>query len=90
MSKNIEKGISYPPQAEKYTKVFMKKSDIMINNFIGGISWGVGSVIGATIVISLIFYILYQSTDLPIIGDLIQSILDLINKILEQGAPPSA
>lgn len=89
MSKNIDKGISYPDAAEKYTKVYMKKADIMFHNFIGGIAWGVGSVIGATIVVSLIFYLIAQSTDIPIIGDIIQSFLDILSTILDQGQIPT-
>ncbi len=32
----------------------IRKKDIMIGNFLGGISWGVGSVIGATITIAIV------------------------------------
>ena len=33
----------------------MKRRSIFVNNFIGGLAWGVGSVVGATIVISILF-----------------------------------
>lgn len=36
----------------------MRKRDILISNFLGGLSWGVGSVIGATIVVAIILKIL--------------------------------
>ncbi|KKS14251.1 hypothetical protein A2617_00975 [Candidatus Daviesbacteria bacterium RIFOXYD1_FULL_41_10] len=36
----------------------MKKKDIMIGNFLGGLAWGVGSVIGASVIVGILFYIL--------------------------------
>ena len=31
-----------------------KKRDIIFRNFLGGIAWGLGSVIGATVVVAII------------------------------------
>jgi hypothetical protein len=36
----------------------MKKRQVLINNFLGGLAWGVGTVLGATIVISILFSLL--------------------------------
>ena len=36
----------------------MKRRTIIVNNFLGGLAWGVGSVLGATIVISVLFGVL--------------------------------
>lgn len=36
----------------------MKKKDIMIGNFLGGIAWGVGSVVGATVIVGILIYVL--------------------------------
>ncbi len=33
---------------------FMKKKDIMIGNFLGGIAWGLGTVIGASVIVGII------------------------------------
>ena len=38
----------------------MSKKQIMVANFLGGLSWGVGSVIGATVVVAIIGTILNQ------------------------------
>ena len=32
----------------------IRKKDIIIGNFLGGISWGAGSVLGATVVIAVL------------------------------------
>lgn len=43
----------------------MRKRDIMLGNFLGGITWGVGSVIGATIVIAILLGILRSINWVP-------------------------
>lgn len=35
-----------------------KKKDILINHFLGGVAWGVGTVIGATVIVGFVGYIL--------------------------------
>lgn len=36
----------------------LTKKQIMINNFLGGLAWGFGSVVGATVVVAIVGYIL--------------------------------
>ena len=36
----------------------ISKKDIILGNFLGGLSWGIGSVIGATVVIAAVGAIL--------------------------------
>lgn len=36
----------------------VRKKDVIFANFIGGIAWGLGSVIGATIIVAIIVYFL--------------------------------
>ena len=33
---------------------FVKKKDIVIGNFLGGIAWGLGTVIGASVIVGVI------------------------------------
>jgi hypothetical protein len=46
------------PQIESHLKANtnMRKRDIMVGNFLGGLSWGFGTVVGATLVVALLFY----------------------------------
>lgn len=48
------------PQIEKHLKanITMRKRDIMAANFLGGLAWGLGTVIGATIVAAILISIL--------------------------------
>lgn len=34
----------------------ISKKDIIIGNFLGGLSWGLGTVIGATLVVAILIY----------------------------------
>ena len=52
----------------------------LMMQFMKGAAFGLGSVIGATVFVSLIIYLLSQVAFLPIIGEWIKMILDEINK----------
>lgn len=49
-TKQIEKHLS--------ANMNMSKRQIMVANFLGGLSWGFGTVIGASVVVAVIGYIL--------------------------------
>ena len=34
----------------------LSKKDIMISNFLGGLAWGLGTVVGATLVAAILIY----------------------------------
>lgn len=51
---------------------------IMFRNFLAGIFRGVGVVIGMTVVVALIVWILTQLVDFPLIGEYFQDLLDLL------------
>lgn len=48
------------PQIERHltANMNMRKRDILVGNFLGGLSWGIGSVIGASVVVGIIGYVL--------------------------------
>ncbi|MEX0616762.1 MAG: DUF5665 domain-containing protein [Candidatus Woykebacteria bacterium] len=57
-----------------YTKVHLSTGKIMINNFLGGLAWGFGTVLGATIIAALVLFVLSKLNTVPIIGGLINKI----------------
>lgn len=59
----------------------IRKKDIMIGNFLGGISWGVGSVIGATVAITIIGGILHYLGIFQAIGNSIFNSLPQVPQI---------
>lgn len=48
------------PQIEKHltANMNMSKKNIMLANFLGGLAWGLGTVVGASVVVALIGYLL--------------------------------
>ena len=49
---------------------FLGVRRIMLNNFLGGLSWGLGSIIGATIFLALLLGILRTFNFVPGFNDL--------------------
>ena len=68
------------PRLERYKKIHRSRKDLMINNFLGGIMWGLGSVIGATIVVTVLGIIIVQTRRLPLIGDVVEVAVDSVLK----------
>lgn len=56
----------------------VRKRDIVARNFLGGISWGVGSVLGATLIVALILGVLRAAGFIPFIGDFVTQIVDYV------------
>ncbi|MBI2601238.1 hypothetical protein HYW42_04745 [Candidatus Daviesbacteria bacterium] len=52
----------------------IKKKYIIVGNFLGGIAWGVGTVIGATVVVAILFSILRSFNFLPFVGDFLRDL----------------
>ena len=47
-------------------------------NFLSGMAWGLGTVIGATFVLAFLLFILSQLDTAPLIGDYISDILNYV------------
>lgn len=69
------------PQIERHLTANMtwSKKQIMLYNFLGGVAWGVGTVIGATIVVALLFSLIRSLGFIPFIGDLFQLLPEATN-----------
>lgn len=55
------------PQIERHLKanMNMSKKNIMFANFLGGLAWGLGTVIGATIVTAVVISLLNYFNFIP-------------------------
>jgi len=57
------------------------RKEVFWMNFVRGIFFGVGSVIGGTLIVALVIWLLSLLVDLPGgVGDFIQYIVDLVNQ----------
>ena len=55
-----------------------KWSSLMIFNIIRGLMFGLGSVIGATVLVYVLLQLLSQFDFIPIVGDWVNRIIDII------------
>lgn len=61
-----------------YEAVTISTKKIIVNNLVGGIAWGFGTVVGATIVVGIIAWALSQLGFLPLIGETLATLQDTI------------
>ncbi len=71
---------------EKHEQVKQSKKQLIINNFIGGISWGLGATIGVTIIVGIITYALRVINLVPFLGDVATQVTSIVLSNL-QSAP---
>jgi hypothetical protein len=64
----------------KLITAYNSTSQLLTIQFLKGAAFGLGSVIGATVFVSLIIYLLSQVAFLPIIGEWIKILLEEIHK----------
>ena len=68
---------------EEKDVVIYKKSrkKVMFDNFLGGMAWGVGSLIGATIVVGVLGSLIVFTRNVPLLG----SIVDIVREQVQTG-----
>ncbi len=59
---------------EQYEKVHRSSKKMLLDNFLGGISWSLGVFVGGTIVIGAISLIFSKIDLIPVIGDFVAEI----------------
>jgi len=63
-----------------HTRIYISTGKVIFNNFLGGLAWGFGTVLGATVVVGLVIIILSKLHNIPFIGDFFSSILQDIQQ----------
>ena len=63
---------------EKYERVRRSFKDIIFNNFVGGIAWGLGATVGVSIVIAILGLILKNINLVPFIGNFVSQITNYV------------
>ena len=61
-----------------HTRIHISTGKVILNNFLGGLAWGFGTVLGATVVVALVLFVLSKLDTVPIIGDFFSNILQEI------------
>lgn len=69
---------------QRYEQTYKEtRKQIIINNFIGGVSWGLGATIGVAVIVALLTLIAKQIDVIPVIGTFVS---DVINFVLQHNA----
>jgi hypothetical protein len=61
------------------TKIFLTRREVIVNNFLGGLAWGLGTVLGATVIVGILVWILGQVGAIPLLGE---SVSNTINETI--------
>jgi hypothetical protein len=68
-----------PNQTQPYEKAgTLTKKEIMLNNFIGGLSWALGATVGISLIFTILTMIARYIDFIPIFGTFISDLLDFI------------
>ncbi|MBI4058041.1 hypothetical protein HY405_01880 [Candidatus Microgenomates bacterium] len=59
---------------EPHEKVYRRKRDIILHNFLGGIAWGLGASVGLSIVLAIFGFFFSRIDLIPIVGDFISQV----------------
>lgn len=71
-------------QLQEYLHLVNNKKKLLLINFLSGLAKGFGTVIGFTILAGLVLYILQNMISIPIIGDFIADIVEIVQSNLAQ------
>lgn len=67
---------------QPHERIYRPRREIFINNLIGGVAWGLGGLIGATVVVALLGVLIVQTQRIPLIGGVVEVI---INSVMDAG-----
>lgn len=60
---------------EDHLRIYKKKRHIMLDNFLGGIAWGLGTVVGISLIAVIAGFLISKIDLIPIIGDWLANVL---------------
>ena len=60
---------------EEHLRIYKKKRHIMLDNFLGGIAWGLGTVVGISLIAVILGFLISKIDLIPIIGDWLANVL---------------
>ncbi len=80
ISKELEQS-----KIEDYLEKMNNPKKLLYTNFIGGLARGLGTAIGLSILAGILFYILQETVNLPLVGKYIANLIDIIENYREGG-----
>lgn len=74
--KKIQKNIEY----EDFVNYLHSPKRLILTNLLAGIFRGIGGVLGATLVVALLFYVLNIFVDFPLIGQYFEDLKNILDR----------
>lgn len=65
---------------EKHHDIHRNRWEIFINNFTGGIAWGLGASVGVSILFAILGIIAAKANLVPFVGTFVSQVLDFVLK----------
>lgn len=65
---------------QPYEKSSLTLREIIVNNFVGGIAWGLGVTVGLAILFTIFGFFLRQLNIVPFLGNFINAIVEYVMK----------
>ncbi len=63
---------------EKFEEVKRGKREIFVNNFVGGIAWGLGATVGIALLFAFLGIILTKVNLIPVVGNFVSDTLKFV------------
>ncbi len=58
---------------QPYERAEKSKKQIIVNNFLGGVAWGIGATIGLAIFLAIVGFVISKVDLVPVIGNIISA-----------------
>ncbi len=59
---------------EKHEQIHKTRLQIFINNFLGGIAWGLGATVGVSIFFAVVAFVLSKINLIPVVGNFVSGV----------------
>ncbi|HYG83719.1 MAG TPA: DUF5665 domain-containing protein [Verrucomicrobiae bacterium] len=80
IKKDNTRGAQRELLEELFNDIYIHRKQVYLVNFFRGISFGLGSVIGGTLILAALFWLLSQLVGLPVLGDLFRGFLEATSR----------
>lgn len=68
----------YNIRMEPYEKIHRNRKQIFIDNFMGGVAWGLGATVGLGIVFAILGFVLGKLNFIPFVGAFVSDIVTFV------------
>ena len=65
---------------QNYEQVHLGKKKVFFNNLLGGIAWGIGATLGASIILYILGFVISKLDFVPVIGDFVLRISEFVEQ----------